>query len=85
MKGGAKQYTVRNVPAHVDQALRRRARRAGKSFNQLLVETLSEAAGAGQRRYDDLDFMVGSMSKPDAEAIGREVVAQRKVDPALWR
>lgn len=56
------QYTVRNVPATVDKLLRRRAKDQGKSFNQLLVETLQAGSGlkTGSRvEYDDLDWFIG--------------------------
>ncbi len=34
------QYTIRNIPPEVDRTLRARARKTGKSFNQVIVDTL---------------------------------------------
>jgi plasmid stability protein len=78
------QYTIRNVPQYVDRALRQRAKQAGKSFNQVVVEALGKGAGAHRPVFDDLDFMIGSMSKGDAKALEREVVEQRRIDRKLW-
>jgi len=37
-----RQYTIRNVPRHVDRALRKRATETGKSLNQVALEALIE-------------------------------------------
>ena len=37
---GRSQYTVRDVPANIDLALRRKAREEGRSLNQILREAL---------------------------------------------
>ncbi len=44
------QYTIRNIPGPLDQALRQRAQRENKSLNAVVVETLAQAAGLGQQR-----------------------------------
>ena len=80
-----RQYTIRNVPGNVDRTLRRRAQESGKSFNQVVVEALSEGAGEPVHAYDDLDFMIGSMSAAEAKALSREIALQRTIDPKLWR
>lgn len=79
------QYTLRNIPEHLDQALRERARREGKSLNEVAVEALARAFGldgnaAVQRNLDDL---VGTWIEDPAtdEALD----AQRAIDPDLWR
>ena len=80
----ARQYTIRDVPADVDAALRRRAKELGKSFNRVAVEAL--AAGAGKRLVKrDLSFIAGSISAREADAIDAEVRRQRNIDPTLWR
>lgn len=81
----AKQYTIRAVPAEVDQALRRRARETGRSLNRVAVDALAAAAGESTRVHDDLDFMIGSMSRAEADRLEREVAVQRRIDPGLWR
>jgi hypothetical protein len=81
----AKQYTLRDVPLEVDRTLRRRARETGRSLNRVAVEALAAGAGESTRMHDDLDFMIGTMSKAEAERIDREIAAQRRIDPGLWR
>jgi hypothetical protein len=84
MSRAQKQYTIRNVPAHVDEALRRRARSAGKSINQVALDALTLGAGVSQQ-FSDLDFMIGSMSAADAKRMDGEIAAQRRIDPKLWK
>jgi hypothetical protein len=80
-----RQYTIRSVPQHVDRALRRRAKETGKSLNQVALEALIEGSGQRTRVYDDLDFLVGSLTRSEAEALGREIAEQRRIDDKLWR
>jgi hypothetical protein len=58
---------------------------SGKSFNQVAVEALTTGAGQNGLIFDDLDFLIGSMSTKEAKALARNVSAQRRVDPKLWR
>jgi hypothetical protein len=49
------------------------------------VEALAVGAGEGARTHDDLDFMIGTMSKAEGARLDREIEAQRRIDPDLWR
>jgi hypothetical protein len=80
------QYTVRDVPPTVDAALRRRARREGKSLNRLLREALVREAGLGEADgvvHHDLDRLAG-LWEPDP-AFDAAIAAQDTVDEDLWR
>ena len=80
------QYTVRDVPPTVDAALRRRARREGKSLNRLLREALVREAGLGESDgvvHHDLDRLAG-LWEPDP-AFDAAIAAQDTVDEDLWR
>ncbi len=80
-----KQYTIRDVPSKVDGALRRKAKREGKSLNQVAVEALTLAVGLAEERptYHDLDHLAGTwVTDPEFDAAVR---AQDQVDPELWR
>jgi plasmid stability protein len=82
----AVQYTVRNVPAHVDRALRRRAADEGKSLNQLLRDALTtQAVGDGPSPvpHHDLDALAGAWDE-DPE-FDRALAEQDTVDAAMWR
>jgi plasmid stability protein len=80
------QYTVRDVPAHVDRALRRRASEEGKSLNQLLRDALAREAGsdpAAPVLNHDLDALAGTWD--DDPEFDRAVAEQDRVDEAMWR
>ena len=79
------QYTIRGIPRAVDNALRERARRLGRSLNQVAVEVLAE--GAGQRGaeivYGDLDGFFGSwIADP---LVDQALADQRRIDAGLWK
>jgi plasmid stability protein len=89
-RGGAAtktlQYTVRNIPEHVDRALRRKAGEGGKSLNEVLRDALIRAAGVAEPanpRYTDLDALAGTWV--DDPGFDEAVKAQDQVDASLWR
>lgn len=56
------QYTIRAVPSKVDQALRKKAQKTGKSLNEVAVEALTKGAGmTPNATFNDLDWFIGSM------------------------
>jgi hypothetical protein len=79
------QYTIRNVPDFLDEALRRSAREQGKSLNEVAIEALARGAGFSERRcrQRDLSDIAGSWRK-DA-AFDASVAAQDTIDAELWR
>jgi plasmid stability protein len=83
-RAGMKQYTLRNVPADVDRALRRTAREQGKSLNQVAIETLGRAVGVAEpRKRRDLSDLVGTwLDDPETAAALED---QRRIDPESWR
>ena len=79
------QYTLRNIPREVDRALRLRAKREGKSLNQVAVEALAHGAGVSKEpvRRRDLTHIAGSWAEdPEFDAALRD---QDRVDPELWK
>lgn len=79
------QYTIRQVPIHLDEALRRRAKRKGQSLNQVLLDSLAESVGVGEEaaKYHDLDTLAGTW-KTD-KAFDDAMTAFEKVDPDDWK
>jgi len=79
------QYTIRGIPAAVDDALRERARADGKSLNETAVDALAEGSGAVRtpRKRRDLDDIAGTW-KAD-KALESALAAQDRVDQDLWR
>lgn len=77
------QYTLRNIPEHLDRALRQRACDQAKSINQVAVEALGQGLGLteGLRRRD-LSDLAGSWRRlPKVE---RALKDQRRIDADLW-
>jgi len=57
------QYTIRSIPSKVDQALRKRAKKTGKSLNEVVLEALAKGTGVTPEAvFDDLDWFIGSHS-----------------------
>jgi hypothetical protein len=79
------QYTIRNVPTALDEALRRSARERGKSLNEVAVEALVRGAGvAGERaRQRDLGDITGTWRKDPA--FDSALAAQDTIDEEMWR
>ena len=79
------QYTIRGIPTVVDDALRARARAAGKSLNEVVVDALAAGAGVtvapGRRR--DLGDLAGTWETD--EAVESALAAQDEPDEDLWR
>lgn len=79
------QYTLRNVPPLLDEALREKAREEGKSLNEVTIEALLVGVGlAGQpvKRRDLSDIAGSWVNDPATDEILQE---QRRIDPELWR
>ena len=78
-------YTIRGIPTVVVDALRARARAAGKSLNEVVVDALAAGAGitAAPRKQRDLGDVAGAW-KTD-EAVESALAAQDEPDEGLWR
>ena len=80
------QYTIRNLPAGLDRAIRERARLEKKSMNEVTIEALQRAFGlqgdllSPQR---DLSGIAGSWH--DSPELAAALDEQRRVDPELWQ
>ena len=79
------QYTIRGIPPAIDNAIRVRARAAGKSLNEAAVEALADGSGVGgtRRKRRDLADIAGTW-RPD-KAVEAALADQDRVDEDLWR
>ncbi len=79
------QYTIRGIPAAVDNALRARARAAGKSLSEVALEALSEGSGVAgaPRKRRDLGDIAGTWRAE--KAVETTLAGQDRVDEDLWR
>jgi hypothetical protein len=79
------QYTLRNVPPQLDEALRAKARAEGKSLNDVTLEAIEVGVGlAGLPvKHRDLSDVAGRwVADPATE---ESLSEQRRIDPELWR
>jgi plasmid stability protein len=79
------QYTIRNIPKAVDAALRRRAKRQGRTLNEVAVQAMTEALGLvpeSPRRRSVRDILGARPKDVELEAALDD---QRQIDPVLWR
>jgi plasmid stability protein len=79
------QYTIRNVPDHLDDALRRRAREQGKSLNDVAIEALAQGAGVSESRcrHRELGNIARTWRKDPA--FESALAAQDTIDEDLWK
>jgi len=79
------QYTIRNVPDRLDDALRRKAREEGKSLNEIAIEALVRGAGLSESRcrHRDLGDIARTWRKDPA--FDSAVAAQDAIDEDLWK
>lgn len=86
MKSGVPiQYTIRQVPRHIDRSLRQKSKQAGQSLNETAIDALSKGLGLAELspRYHDLDSLAGTWQEdPGFDAA---IAAQDQVDPRLWK
>ena len=78
------QYTLRNIPAALDRALRELARREGKSLNEVAIRALARAVGLGDTavRHRDLGDLAGTWQEdPEFDAALAE---HDQIDESLW-
>lgn len=78
------QYTIRNVPEFLDEALRDAARKQGRSLNEVAVTALVKGAGlteVRQRRRNLSDIAGTWIEDP---AFDEALQAQDTIDVAIW-
>jgi len=78
------QYTIRNVPGTLDEALRRAARDQGKSLNEVAFEALARGVGVtgGCGLQRDLSDIAGTWRTDPA--FDDANAAQDTIDEGTW-
>jgi hypothetical protein len=78
------QYTIRNVPGTLDEALRRTARERGKSLNEVAIEALARGAGVtgNSSRQRDLSDIAGTWRNDPA--FDSALAAQDSIEEEIW-
>lgn len=85
-----KAITLRNLPPEVAKTVRQRAKQKKTSVNKAVIELLEESVGGAAKkkekvRYHDLDHLIGTWTKKEAEEFDKLVAEQRTIDPELWK
>ena len=85
-----KAITLRNLPPSVARTVQQRAKQKKTSVNKAVIELLEESAGGKAKkkapiRYQDLDHLVGTWTKEEADAFDKIVRSFRTIDPDLWK
>ena len=79
------QYTIRNVPNILDQALRRTAYEQDRSLNDVAVEALARGAGVSGERIQQRDLRTIAGTWLDDAAFDSALAAQDSIDDRMWR
>ena len=86
-----KAVTLRNLPPHIAKAIRQEANRKGMSLNKAIIGMLDNRLGSREKKssrqpsHHDLDDLAGSWSKEESAEFDQSLVAQRTIDPDLWK
>lgn len=81
-----KTITLRNLPETVARKIEERAKRTGASYNRTVVAMLEESIGEEKpKEYHDLDFLIGTWTKEEADEFDRHLAAQRQIDWEMWK
>jgi hypothetical protein len=86
-----KQITLRSIPDAVKKTVQKEAARKGVSLNKAIISLLERTVGTKAQEkkkrvlYDDLDHLAGLWSREEAAEFDKNLKAQRKVDPELWK
>jgi predicted metal-dependent phosphoesterase TrpH len=83
-----KAITLRNLPPEVARTVQQRAKQKKTCVNKAVIELLEESAeGKAKKkapaRYHDLDYLVGTWTKEEADAFDKLIAEQRTIDPGL--
>ena len=83
-----KAITLRNLPPNLARFVQQRAKQKKTGVNKAVIELLKESAGAKTKkkapiRYHDLDHLVGTWTKEEADAFDKLIAEQRAIDPRL--
>jgi plasmid stability protein len=85
-----KAITLRNLPPEVAKTIHQRAKQKKTSVNKTVIELLEESVGGKPKkkvnvRYHDLDHLIGTWTKEEAEQFDKITKSFRTIDPDLWK
>ena len=79
------QYTIRDIPPHLDVELRERARRENKSLNRVAIEALAHGLGlsGAESPRRSLEDVAGTWKRE--AAVEKALADQDRIDPKMWK
>ena len=80
-----KQYTIRNIPDHVDRAARGKAKKTYKSLNSVLIDALERGLSVHEEKplHNDMDDLAGTwVEDPEIDSVLSEFA---HIDEELWK
>ena len=79
------QYTLRNIPPHVDALVRRRAAQERRSLNEVAIEALARGLGISEDRVRHRDLGDTAGTWVEDPGFDRALEEQDQVDEEAWR
>jgi hypothetical protein len=79
----SRQFSIRGVPDHVAERLKRLSEARGQSLNSTVLELLYQAVDAAGRRARLEEYV--DWSEEELREFQRALDAQRVIDRELWR
>jgi hypothetical protein len=80
------QVTIRNIPANLDQLLRKLAKKNQSSINKTIISVLEQAFGLKNKlpKKRDLSKLSGTWSKDDSQQFEENTKIFAEVDKETW-
>jgi plasmid stability protein len=81
------QMTLRHIPDEVEEGLRAKARKAGRSLNRTAITLLEQALNtrASDARKRDLSRFAGQWDREECRAFERDTSIFEQIDAEVWR
>ncbi len=79
------QYTIRGIPLEVDRVIRKRAAQTGRSFNQTVVDMLTQQTFGDDKVPPGKDFEWLFNTGDLDEAFDEAIADLSRVDKEMWQ
>lgn len=85
-----KAITLRNLPPEIAKDIEKRAKNNKTSINKAVIGLLEESLGKRPAkketvRYHDLNHLIGTWTKKEAEEFDKITKSFRTTDPDMWK
>ncbi len=85
-----KTINIRGLNTSLSNLLKERAKKEGKSMNQLVLDIIKNYLGVSKdkkftRRNHDMDHLFGKWSQDEYDNIQGKIDSERTIDKELWK